>query len=278
MNLVPAGPAPASPAPARVPSSRKSYVQLEDLSMAYDLAPDSRLLALDGVGCSIAESEFCTIVGPSGCGKSTLLMLTAGLYQPSAGRVVIGGRPVTGPWDGVGMVFQRDLLLEWRTALDNVLLPIEVKRLPKAEFVDRARSLLRLVGLAGFEDAFPEQLSVGMRQRVALCRALIHDPPLLLMDEPFASVDPLTREKLGFDLLRLTAEHPKTVLFVTHSVEEAVLLSDQVVVLGPRPGRVLRKLENDLPKPRSLASQSDDRFHRLVDEIRAEFQAAGVLS
>src|SRR5216684_4461461 len=182
-------------------------------------------------------------------------MLTAGLYEPSGGRVVIAGEPVKGPWDGVGMVFQRDLLLEWRSALDNVLLPIEVKRLPRRAFEERARSLLRLVGLAGFETAFPEQLSVGMRQRVAICRALIHDPRLLL-----------------------TGEHPKTVLFVTHSVEEAVLLSDQVVVLGPRPGRILRRLRNDLPKPRSLASRSDPRFHRLVDEIRAEFQAAGVLS
>ncbi len=189
--------------------------------------------------------------------------------------MVIAGNPVTGPWDGVGMVFQRDLLLEWRTALDNVLLPIEVKRLPRAEFEDRARSLLRLVGLAGFEDAFPEQLSVGMRQRVGICRALIHDPRLLLMDEPFASVDPLTREKLGFDLLRLIADRPKTVLFVTHSVEEAVLLSDDVVVLGPRPGRILRRFENDLPKPRT---RTDARFHHLVDEIRGVFQAAGVLS
>jgi len=271
MKLAPAG-------PVRSPSSRKAFVELEDLSMVYEAAPDSRLLALDRVGCAIAESEFCTIVGPSGCGKSTLLMLTAGLYRPSAGRVVIDGTPVTGPWHGVGMVFQRDLLLEWRTALDNVLLPIEVKKLPRPAFEDRARSLLRLVGLAGFENAFPEQLSVGMRQRVAICRALIHDPRLLLMDEPFAAVDLLTREKLGLDLLRLTDEHPKTVLFVTHSVEEAVLLSDEVLVFGPRPGRILRRLENDLPKPRSLASRSDVRFHRLVDEIRAVFQAAGVLS
>jgi NitT/TauT family transport system ATP-binding protein len=275
MKLAPAGPGSAA---ARAPSSPRAFVEIEDLSMAYEVPPDSRLLALDGVGCAIAESEFCTIVGPSGCGKSTLLMLTAGLYEPSAGQVVIAGKPVTGPWDGVGMVFQRDLLLEWRTALDNVLLPIEVKRLPRSAFEGRARSLLRLVGLAGFETAFPEQLSVGMRQRVAICRGLIHDPRLLLMDEPFAAVDPLTREKLGLDLLRLTGEHPKTILFVTHSVEEAVLLSDQVVVLGPRPGRILRRLRNDLPKPRSLASRSDPRFHRLVDEIRAAFQAAGVLS
>ncbi|HYV67733.1 MAG TPA: ABC transporter ATP-binding protein [Myxococcales bacterium] len=271
MKLVPAG-------PARSPSTSRAFVEIEELSMEYEAQPGTRLLALDQVGCAIAESDFCTIVGPSGCGKSTLLMLTAGLYQPSAGQVVIGGAPVTGPWDGVGMVFQRDLLLEWRTALDNVLLPIEIKKLPRPQYEDRARSLLRLVGLAGFENAFPEQLSVGMRQRVAICRALIHDPRLLLMDEPFAAVDPLTREKLGLDLLRLTREHPTTVLFVTHSVEEAVLLSDEVLVFGPRPGRILRRLDNELPKPRSLASRSDARFHRLVDEIRAEFQAAGVLS
>ena len=254
------------------------FVELNGVSKRYELRAGTDLLALEGVECAVAESCFCSIVGPSGGGKSTLLMLTAGLYVPSAGQVVVAGRPVHGPCPEVGMVFQRDLLLEWRTVIDNVLLPIELKRLRKGDFEERARSLLRLVGLAGFEDSYPEQLSIGMRQRAALCRSLIHDPALLLMDEPFASVDALTREKLGLDLLRLTTEPAKTVLFVTHSVEEAVLLSDQVLVMSPRPGRIVRRFDVDLPKPRTLASRSDPRFHRLVGEIRGVFQAAGVLS
>jgi NitT/TauT family transport system ATP-binding protein len=263
-----AAPSPASPC----------FVELNAVSKKYELRAGTDLLALDGVECAVAESSFCSIVGPSGCGKSTLLMITAGLYLPSAGKVAVAGRQVDGPCPDVGMVFQRDLLLEWRTVLDNVLLPIEVKRLRKTDFVERARSLLGLVGLGGFEDSYPGQLSIGMRQRAALCRALIHDPALLLMDEPFASVDALTREKLGLDLIRLTTEPAKTVLFVTHSVEEAVLLSDQVLVMSPRPGRILRRLEVDLPKPRTLGSRSDPRFHRLVGDIRGAFQAAGVLS
>jgi NitT/TauT family transport system ATP-binding protein len=253
-------------------------VELNDVCMAYERRDGSDLPALERVSCTIPESQFCSIVGPSGCGKSTLLMLVAGLYRPRRGRIVINGEPVNGPWHGVGMVFQRDVLLEWRTVLDNVLLPIEVKRLPSLAYGERARWLLRLVGLDGFEDSYPDQLSGGMRQRAAICRALIHDPQLLLMDEPFAAVDLLTREKLNLDLLRLTSESPKTVLFVTHSIEEAVLLSDQVVVMSPRPGTVLRRFEVDLPKPRSLDSRSEARFHRLVAAIRNEFHSMGIFS
>ena len=269
MKVVPARPAPSASPP---------LVELDGVRKRYETGTGTDLLALDGVDGAVAASSFCSIVGPSGCGKSTLLMITAGLSLPSSGRVVIAGQPVTGPRPDVGMVFQRDLLLEWRTVLDNVLLPIELKRLPQADFEERARSLLELVGLEGFEDCYPDQLSIGMRQRAALCRSLIHDPALLLMDEPFASVDALTREKLGLDLIRLTTGREHTVLLVTHSVEEAVLLSDQVLVMSPRPGRVLRRFEVDLPKPRTLASRSDPRFHRLVAEIRSVFQATGVLS
>jgi len=253
-------------------------VELKEVSMTYAGHPGPEVPALDGVTCTIPASQFCSIVGPSGCGKSTLLMVVAGLYRPSGGKVVINDEPVNGPWHGVGMVFQRDVLLEWRTVLDNVLLPIEVKRLPASKFGERARWLLRLVGLDGFESSYPDQLSGGMRQRAAICRALIHDPQLLLMDEPFAAVDLLTREKLNLDLLRLTADSRKTVLFVTHSIEEAVLLSDQVVVMSPRPGTVLRRFEVDLPKPRSLESRSDPRFHRLVADIRNEFHSMGLFS
>jgi NitT/TauT family transport system ATP-binding protein len=261
-------------------ASAAASVEVDDLSMAYDRDErDGRdgLLALDRVRLSVAPSELCSIVGPSGCGKSTMLMLIAGLYRPTGGRVLINGHVVTKPWGGVGMVFQRDVLLEWRDVLDNILLPIEVKRWPKKAFRDQARSLLELVGLADFASAYPDQLSGGMRQRVAICRALIHDPPLLLMDEPFGSLDALTREKLNVDLLRLTAESAKTVIFVTHSIEEAVLLSNQVVVMSPRPGRVLRTFKVDLPRPRNLATRADARYHGLVQEIRDVFHSMGII-
>jgi NitT/TauT family transport system ATP-binding protein len=252
-------------------------VEVDQVSMAYTLDGGATLLALDRVSLSIPAAQFCSVVGPSGCGKSTLLMLIAGLFRPAAGQVVIDRKPVDGPWHGVGMVFQRDVLLDWRSVLENVLLPVEVKRLPVARYRDRARALLDLVGLGAFAGTYPDQLSGGMRQRVAICRALIHDPPLLLMDEPFAAVDALTRERLNGDLLRLTTESPKTVVFVTHSIEEAVLLADQVVVMGPRPGTVRRCFPVGIPRPRALATRTDPRFLSLVVEIRTTFHAMGLL-
>jgi NitT/TauT family transport system ATP-binding protein len=267
----------ASPGAGSRAASAAASVEVADLSMVYERDDRGGLLALDHVGLAVAASELCSVVGPSGCGKSTLLMLVAGLYQPTGGHVLINGRVVTKPWGGVGMVFQRDVLLEWRSVLDNVLLPIEVKRWPRREFRDQALALLDLVGLAEFASAYPDQLSGGMRQRVAICRALIHDPPLLLMDEPFGALDALTRERLNVDLLRLTTESAKTVIFVTHSIEEAVLISDQVVVMSPRPGRVLRAFKVDLPKPRNLATRSDARYHALVHEIREVFHSMGII-
>jgi NitT/TauT family transport system ATP-binding protein len=251
-------------------------IEVDDVSMSYDREGDS-LLALDHVTFNVAPSEFCCVVGPSGCGKSTLLMMVAGLYRPTNGRIVINGEVVTKPWNGVGMVFQRDVLLDWRVVLENVLLPIEVKRLSKDNFRDQARALLDLVGLQGFESSYPDQLSGGMRQRVSICRALIHDPPLLLMDEPFGALDALTREKMQVDLLRLTTESSKTVVFVTHSIDEAVVLSDKVIVMSPRPGKVSRTFNVDLPKPRGLSTRSDPRFHALVHEIREVFHSMGII-
>lgn len=252
-------------------------VEVEQVSMAYGLDSGETLRALDRVSLRIPAAQFCSIVGPSGCGKSTLLMLVAGLFRPTAGQVLIDRGRVDGPWSGVGMVFQRDVLLEWRTVLANVLLPVEVRRLPVAPYRDRARGLLDLVGLGAFASAYPDQLSGGMRQRVAICRALISDPRLLLLDEPFAAVDALTREKLNADLLNLTAESPKTVLFVTHSIEEAVLLGDAVAVMGPRPGTVLRVFPVEIPRPRGLTTRNDPGFLSLVDEIRAAFHTMGLL-
>jgi len=245
--------------------------------MTYPRSDGGPLLALDTVSLDVPPASFCSIVGPSGCGKSTLLMLVAGLYSATAGRVVINNQVVRGPWTDIGIVFQRDVLLEWRDVLDNVLLPIEVKRLSRTAYRERARGLLDLVGLAGFASAYPEQLSGGMRQRVAICRALVHDPPLLLMDEPFGALDALTRENLNLDLLRLNAETLKTTIFVTHNIDEAVLMSDQVVVLSARPGRVRRVFEIDLPQPRGVGTREHPRFALLVNEIRAEFHSMGII-
>jgi NitT/TauT family transport system ATP-binding protein len=246
-----------------------ALVELDRVGMVYGLGSGRVIRALEEITLRIAPGCFCAVIGPSGCGKSTLLMLMAGLYLPTEGRVRIDGQVIERPWPHVGIVFQRDLLLEWRTVLDNVLLPIEIRRRPKKQYVERAKFLLGLVGLSGFEDYYPDQLSGGMRQRVAICRALIHDPALLLMDEPFAAVDALTRERLNIDLLKLIAESPKTTVFVTHSIEEAVFLADMVVVLSPRPGRILKVLQVPIERPRTPATRSDPRFVAAVGELRA---------
>jgi NitT/TauT family transport system ATP-binding protein len=208
-------------------------------------------------------------------------MMIAGLYAPTSGQILIDDVAVEGPFSDLGIVFQKDVLLDWRTVLNNVLLPMEVKRRMQAKAKEtyrrRALELLSLVGLEDFANAYPEELSGGMRQRVAICRALIHDPPLLLMDEPFGALDALTRERLNLDFMHLTEASAKTVVFVTHNIEEAVLLSDQVVVLTPRPGNVLRSLRVELPRPRTLATRAEPTFHHLVNEIRDLFHSTGVI-
>jgi NitT/TauT family transport system ATP-binding protein len=221
--------------------------------------------AVDSVDLDVAENELVTIVGRSGCGKSTLLRMAAGLIPRSAGSIELAGEPVTGPRRDVAIMFQRSALLPWRNVLDNVLLPVEILRLDRAEARREARELLALVGLEGFEAARPYELSGGMQQRVALCRSLISKPRVLLMDEPFAALDALTREDLSLELQRLWQERRKTIVFVTHSIDEAVILSDRVVVMTPRPGRVQRIVEVDLPRPRTLGGEG---FNRVADEVR----------
>jgi NitT/TauT family transport system ATP-binding protein len=233
------------------------------------------LLALDDVTLSVRRHEFLSIVGPSGCGKTTLLLLAAGLLTPSAGEVRIDDRRLDGPYTEAAIVFQHDNLLEWRTVLDNVLLPAEIRRLERAPYRRRARELLALVGLAGFERAYPHELSGGMRQRTALCRALIHDVPLLLMDEPFAALDALAREEHQSLLQRVWLGERKTVLFVTHDIREAVMLSDRVAVMSPRPGRILDVLAIDLPRPRAPEAAETEEFAGLVRRIRSVLNAAG---
>ena len=233
--------------------------------------------ALRDIDLAVGRGELVAIVGPSGCGKSTLLRVIAGLRAPSGGRVEVDGHPVTGPRPSVGMVFQAPVLLKWRTIEGNVLLPAELSGLDPAAYRSRAAELLRLVGLAEFAGKLPRELSGGMQQRASLCRALLLDPPLLLMDEPFGALDAMTREQMNLDLQRIWTQNRKTVLFITHSISEAVFLSDRVIVMTPRPGRVAADLRIDLPRPRKLAVREATQFGTYVAKIRETFQSFGLL-
>jgi NitT/TauT family transport system ATP-binding protein len=233
--------------------------------------------ALEEISFEAKRGEFIAILGPSGCGKSTFVMSVAGLVPKSGGSITVDGREVTKPLTDVGIVFQNAVLLDWRTALENVMLQIEGRKLDRRQYEPRARQLLAEVGLEGFEQARPGELSGGMRQRVSICRALVHDPPLLLMDEPFGALDALTRDQMALDLQRVWDESRKTVLFVTHSVSEAVFLADKVVVFTPRPGRIDRIIDIDLPRPRHLSVRDTLEFRDYTREILDLFIARGVL-
>jgi NitT/TauT family transport system ATP-binding protein len=245
-----------------------AHLAFAGLKKTYETR-DGTVAALDGIDFTVKKGEFVSIVGPSGCGKSTLLKILLGVVPYSGGEVRLAGKPVAGPQLGAGMVFQTAALPPWRRILDNVLLPIEVLDLPRRDYVEKARALLAMVGLQGFERKLPHELSGGMQQRVSICRALIHDPELLLMDEPFGALDALTREVMQTELLRIWAETHKTVVFVTHSIDEAVLLSDRVVILSARPAKVAEVLTIDLPRPRNSASRSLPRFQEYAQHLRA---------
>jgi len=223
---------------------------------------------LRDVQLEIKPGEFVCLVGPSGCGKSSLLSLIAGLRMPSAGRVEVLGQHVTKPVTDLGIVFQKDLLLPWRSALENIMLQAEVRGLPDAQTRTRALELLAMVNLKDFEARLPHELSGGMRQRCAIVRALVHRPPLLVMDEPFAAVDALTRDQLNIDLLKLWSESRPTVLFVTHGIEEAVLLADRVLVMSHRPGRIVADIRIDVQRPRHSDMKDEQGFRRYTREIR----------
>ncbi len=254
----------------------RELIAVRGLAMSYGAAQHA-VLALDDINLTVGEGEFVAVVGPSGCGKSTLLRILAGLQPQSAGSATLGGVAIGGPRRDIGVVFQSPVLFPWRTVLGNVLLPADVQRLDRTRMRARAIDLLGLVGLAGFEQRYPWQLSGGMQQRVALVRALIHDPAVLLMDEPFGALDAMTREAMNAELQRIWMERRKTVLFITHSIGEAVYLADRVVVMTPRPGRVLDTLEVDLPRPRGLEVMNTEAFGRYVARIRAGLNASGGL-
>jgi NitT/TauT family transport system ATP-binding protein len=229
------------------------------------------LTALDGVDLAIGRGEFVAVLGPSGCGKSTLLRIVAGLIAPKSGAVALGGRPVVGPRADVGIVFQQATLLPWKTVFENVMVPIRTLGRPLAEGRERARALLDMVGLAKFAEHYPHELSGGMQQRVGIARGLVHDPDLLLMDEPFGALDAMTRERMAFELQDLWAKAGKSVLFITHSIPEAVFLADRVVVLGPRPGKVIDVLETRLPRPRTVATMALPEFAAACTRLRGLF-------
>ena len=254
-----------------------AFIRLSGVVKEFPVKRAKPVLAVDHVDLEIQQSEFICVVGPSGCGKSTLLSLIAGLIQPSNGQVVIGEQVVTRPYTDIGVVFQSDLLLDWRTVLGNVLIQFEMRGMDTKPFVERARALLHSVGLDAFEAAHPWQLSGGMRQRVAICRALVHDPPLLLMDEPFGALDAITREQLQVDLQAIWQRSRKTVVFITHSISEAVFLSDRVVVVTPRPGKIREILPIDLPRPRDLDVRDSPQFTGYTHHIGRLFRELGVI-
>ena len=230
------------------------------------------MLAISDATFTVKDREFIFILGPSGCGKSTLMMITAGLRPASSGTVLIDDTPVTAPQTDVGIVFQSDVLLDWRNALDNILLQATIRKLPIADYRDKAVQLLHSVGLEGFEQRYPYELSGGMRQRVSICRALVHDPRILLMDEPFGALDALTREQMQEDLQALWMTERKTVVFITHSIPEAVFLSDRIVVMTHRPGQVDAIITVDLPRSRDEDAMTLPEFAQHVREIRHMFR------
>ncbi|HEX6439896.1 MAG TPA: ABC transporter ATP-binding protein [Candidatus Binatia bacterium] len=243
-------------------------IRVERLSKVYQSRDGTEVQALRDVCFTVGRGEFVSIVGQSGCGKSSLLKILAGLLFKTSGVISIEDRELDGPRSDIGLMFQKPLLLEWRRVLDNVLLPVEIYRLDRKEYQEKARRLLRAAGLADFLTKYPFELSGGMQQRVALCRALVAEPSLLLMDEPFGALDTLTRQKMGLELLRLWEEWKSTVLFVTHDVDEAVMLSDRVLVMSSRPGTVLDSFTVDLARPRQIFIKDTAEFIRISSRIR----------
>jgi NitT/TauT family transport system ATP-binding protein len=266
LKLVPSAPAARS----------EPYIEIKAVSQTFRRR-GLTTHALDNIDLTIPKGEFVAIVGPSGCGKSTLLRIIAGLLSHTSGSVQLAGREVAGAQTDLGIVFQSPVRLEWRNIIDNVLLQLELRGIDPKPYVPRAHDLLGKVGLGEFHDRRPRELSGGMRQRAAIVRALIHDPPLLLMDEPFGALDALTREQMRIDLEDLWMQTGKTVLFITHSIDEAVLLADRVIVMSPRPGKIEQIYEIDMPRPRGLHARSHPKFIETTAKITDLFLSKGIL-
>jgi len=252
-------------------------IRIDRVAKIFGADTDNPFRALKEVSVDIEPGEFVSVVGPSGCGKSTLMLMVAGLLARSHGDIAIAGRSVTNPITDVGIAFQDHLLLDFRTAFRNVTLHADIRKLPKEKIEARAKELFAQLRLTDAMDKYPRQLSGGMRQRVSLIRTLVHDPPLLLMDEPFGALDAMTREKMNLELQRIWMAAGKTVLLITHSIPEAIFLSDRVFVMTERPGRIAAVYDIDLPRPRTLDSMGGERFAGLARALRSHFYAQGSL-
>lgn len=255
----------------------ETSISFSKLSKTY-AALDGEVVALQDATFEIARGEFVSVLGPSGCGKSTLLLLASGLELPTAGSTTIDGKQITRPFTDVGIVFQDHALYEWRTILENIMLQAEIRKLPHDQIEQRARDLLGRIGLGDFATKLPFELSGGMRQRASICRALVHEPPFLFFDEPFGALDALTREQMRIDLEKLLLERRPTVLFITHSIPEAVALSDRIVVMTPRPGCVDKIISIELPRPRDKGVIRSQAYVDYCDAITERFMARGVLN
>ena len=262
--------------PEQPASSGRSLIRLHDISKTYRGADGVPIDALSRISLDIAQGEFVSIVGPSGCGKRTLLKILAGLVPPTYGSIDLDGKPVAGPQGNIGVVFQEATLLPWLNILRNVLVPADVARIPRKQMERRALDLLELVGLRDFHGKFPNELSGGMQQRAAICRALLRDPEILLMDEPFGALDALTRDFMGLELQRIWQVQHNTVLFITHSIAEAVLLSDRVIVMSPRPGQILDAITIKLERPRTLEMINSESFGSYAVVIRSLLKQQGI--
>ncbi len=255
---------------------QRGYVSIQNVDKVYQ-SVRGEVVALQDISLDIQEHEFISVLGPSGCGKSTLLKCLAGLQPITDGQILLKGKRVTAPPSDMGIVFQRDILLDWRNILDNVLLITEFRGYKRADYEDKARALLKRFGLGGFEHKHPWELSGGMRQRASICRALLDDPGLMLMDEPFGALDAMTRDDLNLELSRLWYDTRKTVLFITHSIPEAVFLSSRVVIMSRNPGKIDEIIDIDLPHPRPLNIRETPEYGKYVQHIRRHFTKLGVL-
>jgi NitT/TauT family transport system ATP-binding protein len=259
-------------------TSANPAIVARQLSKVYATASSRKVVALSDVDFEIGEGEFTSLVGPSGCGKSTLMRMIAGLLPSTSGTLTLNGAPILQPGPSVSVVFQAPILLPWRTIFENVLLPIEFRKLDVSSYRARAKDLLDLVGLGDFGERYPHELSGGMQQRAAIVRALLPDPQILLMDEPFGALDAMTREQMNLELLNIWARSRKTVVFVTHSITESIFLSDRVLVMTSRPGTVAESIEIDLPRPRHLDMINTPKFGSYAARIRERLHAKGDLS